>query len=165
MDLTFRGRYDLKIDTKGRLTVPSSLRELITRNEGGARSKREGTSLVVTNGLVNGRACLDVYTKPAWGSLEKRIMRLPPLDRNVQAFQRFYLAAGMQVELDGQGRILIPPAHRAHARFAEDIVAVGMGSKLELWDLKAWNEISKELSEQFEDVLANVAKLEGKSDD
>lgn len=152
MDLTFRGRFDLKLDPKGRVTMPTVLRENLKSKE----------RLVATNGLANGRPCIDIYTFKAWSALEKRIQRLPQLDRSVQAFQRFYLAGGLVTEMDSQGRLLLPQIHREHAQLTSDVVGVGMGEKLELWDHQLWIKTSEELTSKFEEVLAGVAHLEKK---
>src|SRR5690606_27228849 len=111
----FRGRHHIKIDPKGRLSFPSDLRAHLDTNR----------QVVVTNGLVDKKRCLDLYTQKAWRKLEGRIDRLPSLNKNVQAFNRFYLASGQSCELDRQARLLIPQVLRSYAGLTEDVVVVG----------------------------------------
>jgi MraZ protein len=80
----------------------------------------------------------------------------------VQAFQRFYLAGGLVTEMDAQGRILVPQVHREHAKLTTEVIGVGMGEKLELWDQQLWSKTATELTGNFDDILAGVALLEKK---
>lgn len=152
MTRLLRGRFDCKVDAKGRLSLPSSLRSQLTS---------KSNSLVVTNSLFKGRKCLDVYPEEEWKKLEKRISALPSLKTEVQAYQRFYLSAGQNIDIDGHHRVLIPQTLRKYAGLEEELVLVGMGSKIEIWSASQWLDLQEELASQFDDIQAAVAALEG----
>ena len=96
----FMGEYSHTIDTKGRLIVPSKFRESL------------GDSFVVTKGLDG---CLFVYDMTEWKSFEEKLKELPMSHRDTRKFARFFLAGASQVEVDKQGRILIPNVLREFA--------------------------------------------------
>ncbi|MEQ1875181.1 MAG: division/cell wall cluster transcriptional repressor MraZ [Bdellovibrionia bacterium] len=151
MAIQFRGRFETKMDPKGRLSLPSSFRQnLPSRSE----------PLVVTNGQFKGQRCLDVYSLTQWEALEARIQKLSPLKAEVQAFQRFYLAAGQVVEIDSQGRVITPQTLRQYAGLETELVLVGMGTKFEIWSAVTWNQLYSSLSQNFDDTLSAVASLE-----
>lgn len=141
----FRGRFEVKLDPKGRLSLPPSL--------------RLSESLVVTNHRLNGRNALHVFTLSAWEKLENRIARLSSLDASVQAFERFYLSGGHVVELDTQGRLLVPSSLRRFAQIETDAVLVGLGDKFEIWSGPLWETLFGEMTAGFDETLARVAAL------
>lgn len=145
-DPRFRGRFEVKLDPKGRLSLPPAL--------------RLSAQLVVTNHRLGGRNALHVYTLDAWQKLETRIQRLSPLDASVQAFERFYISGGQIVELDGQGRMLVPSGLRRFAQIDSDAVLVGLGDKLEVWSQSLWETLFGEMTADFDRTLASVAALE-----
>ncbi len=142
----FRGRFDVKIDPKGRLSLPPALR--LSRQ------------LVITNHRLTGRNALHVYTLSSWEKLENRIGRLPQLDANVQAFERFYVSGGQVVELDSQGRMLLPSGLRKFAQLESEAVLVGLGDKFEVWSQPLWETLFGEMIADFDQTLQKVASLE-----
>ena len=150
MAITFRGRFETKMDPKGRLSLPSSFRQNLPKGE----------PLVITNGQFKGSRCLDAYSFSQWEALEARIQKLSPLKAEVQAFQRFYLAGGQVVEIDNQGRIITPQILRQYAGTESEIVLVGMGSKFEIWSHASWSHLYNGLAQTFDETLSAVAQLE-----
>jgi MraZ protein len=148
METLFRGRFEIKTDEKGRLRIPTLLRT--SRDHG----------LVITNNLFQGQKCLDLYTLTGWEKLEKRISKLPSLKAEVQAFQRFYMSGAQTLEFDTQGRILIPPTLRKYAGLTNEIVLVGMGEKIEIWNETVWERLYEGLAENFEETQQRVAQLD-----
>lgn len=147
----FRGRFELKLDPKGRMALPPKYRGLF---------HSQNPELVVTNSRFRGHSCLDVYGLAEWEKLEKRISKMSSLRAEVQAFSRFYLSGGQPVEVDAQGRILVPQSLRKFAGLEADVVLVGLGSKFEIWSLGSWSSIYGELTDSFEETLNAVASLE-----
>jgi MraZ protein len=145
----FRGRFDVKLDPKGRLSLPPSLRISV--------------QLVVTNHRLGGRNALHVYTLQAWEKLEARIAKLSSLDASVQAFERFYLSGGQVVELDSQGRMLLPSGLRRFAQIENDAVLVGLGDKFEVWSQTLWETLFGEMTADFDQTMARVATLSSNS--
>lgn len=146
----FRGQFLAKIDAKSRLALPVAIRSVIS----------DSKKLVLTNSIYRNKKFLDLYTFEAWLELEEKIQKLPSLNANVQAFQRFYLSAGTVLEMDGQNRLLIPKQLKAFAGLDAELILVGMGSKLEIWDQASWEDLQVELSTNFEDIVANVSSLD-----
>jgi MraZ protein len=151
----FRGRFEIKIDPKGRMSLPASYRQILASTD-----SAQPLQLVVTNNRYRGRSCLHVYTLAEWEKLEARIAKLSSLKAEVQAFQRFYLSGGQTVEIDSQNRILVPQGLRKFAELEAPTVLVGMGSKFEIWSQPVWDSIYEDLTENFEETLNAVANLD-----
>ncbi len=143
----FRGRFEVKVDPKGRVSLPPGL--------------RISDRLVVTNHRLSGRSALHVYTFDQWEILENRIAQLSQLDVSVQAFIRFYISGGQVVELDAQGRLLLPSGLRKFSGIEGDAVLVGLGDKLEVWSTAMWETLFHEMTTDFDRIQADVAALAG----
>jgi len=112
----FQGASSLSLDAKGRLSVPTRHRAAL------------GAELTVTK---HPDGCLMVFPRPQWEQFRERIAQLP---MSAQWWKRIFLGNAMDVETDGTGRVLISPELRAAAGLARDVVLLGMGTHLELWD-------------------------------
>jgi MraZ protein len=150
----FRGRFEIKLDAKGRLSLPSAYRQILPE---------QNPQLIVTNSRFRGHSCLHVYTLASWEKLERKIAKLSSLKAEVQAFSRFYLSGGQLLEVDAQSRILIPQSLRRFAGLESQAVLVGLNEKFEVWSQNSWGSIYEQLTESFEDTLEAVASLEDSS--
>ena len=121
----FTGEHTKKMDTKGRTIVPAKFREEL------------GSSLMITRGLDG---CLFAYSMEAWEALEEKLGSLPFADKKVRDFNRFFLAGGHDLETDKLGRILVPSVLRKFAGLDKEVVWVGVGNRIEIWDVDKWNE-------------------------
>ena len=139
----FSGKYYYTVDPKGRVMIPSPFREIISTNY--------STKLYITNDLFD--KCLHVYPQEEWIKLEEKVRPLPKTLDEVKFFMRRVIASAQEVELDKQGRILVPAAHREDAGLNSDIVIVGQIDKIELWDRKEWDAVN-DLSKQDKKVVA-----------
>ena len=137
----FMGEYNHTIDAKGRLIIPSKFREVL------------GDEFVVTKGMDG---CLFVFDDPEWQAFEEKLHGLRMIDKEARQFTRFFLAGAASVEVDKQGRILIPAVLREFAGITKDAVLVGVGSRVEIWSKERWEgtvtyqdmeEISKHMIE------------------
>lgn len=155
MTKAFRGRFDCKVDQKGRFILPSSIRDSI------AKKKLE---FVVTNSLSDSKRCLDLYHISDWEKLEQKIALMPSLKKEVQIYQRFYLSGGQLVSADGQGRLNLPGGLRKFSGVKNEIVVVGMGRKLEIWDSQVWSQMQEQMVDNFENVLSVVSEFEQELD-
>lgn len=134
----FRGRYEHAIDAKGRTSVPSRFREVMTA-QGESR-------LVLTTGLDS---CLVAYPMAEWLAFEKRLSALPQFDADVVTLKRIYVSGAVECDVDKVGRLLIPAALRKHAGLQRDALWAGMGSYIELWAKESFEDLRKEvLSDQ-----------------
>ena len=142
----FRGISSLSIDPKGRLAMPAKYREDIMENAGG--------QIVIT--VDHTDKCLLVYPMDQWLKVEKTLMSLPNMNRRVRNMQRLILGHAAELELDAQGRILLPAPLREYASLDKKAVLVGQANKLELWDADSWDAARASwLQEAQDDAEAN----------
>lgn len=119
----FMGEYNHTLDAKGRLIIPSKFREVL------------GEEFVVTKGMDG---CLFVFAHPEWQAFEEKLRSLPMIDKEARQFTRFFLAGAANVEVDKQGRILLPAVLREFADIIKDAVLIGVGSRIEIWSKDRW---------------------------
>lgn len=124
----FRGVQHINMDAKGRLAMPARQREPLVSQSAG--------QVVVT--IDTQSACLVIYPLPEWERIEKDIQNLPALKPAVKRFQRLMLGYATDLELDGNGRLLLPQPLRDYAQLDKKLVLVGQGNKLELWSEAQW---------------------------
>src|SRR5207248_8323578 len=125
--VVFRGVTHLALDNKGRLAIPAKHRDSLATSGDG--------KLVLTADPTH---CLLLYPLSAWEPIQKRLMALSSFNDKIRALQRLLVGHADDVELDGAGRILIPPALRRYANLDKHVVLVGQGQKFELWDNTQW---------------------------
>ncbi len=125
----FRGANSITLDSKGRVSIPTRYRERLTELSGGA--------LVAT---VDRDYCLLLYPLPAWEEIERKLIRLPSLNRQARRLQRLMIGYASELEMDGQGRVLLPRELRDFAQLDRQAILIGQGNKFELWDQERWNE-------------------------
>jgi MraZ protein len=145
----FRGRYEMKLDPKGRLSLPSGYLQALDKSGG----------LVLTNSRYLGSPCLHAFRTNEWYDLEKKIDGLSALEPSVQAFNRFYLSAGQELELDTQNRLVVPQSLRKYAGLEGSLILVGMGDKFEIWDSETWSKVFSRLTDDFENLQVQVSQL------
>jgi MraZ protein len=124
----FRGVNQLSLDSKGRLAVPTRYREVLARHC--------GNQMVVT---VDRDNCLLLYPLPDWEEIERKLVKLPSFNKQARRLQRLLVGHATECELDGAGRILVPPPLREFAALSKDVVLIGQGNKFEIWDAQTWN--------------------------
>lgn len=117
------GTHFHSLDAKGRLTIPSKLRELMP----GGGTLTEGTE-----------ACLFFYPAEAWREQAARLMALDDFTPEARDAQRMQLATAAECEFDGQGRIIVPAHMRERAHITKDVAVVGVGNRIEIWDSEEW---------------------------
>jgi MraZ protein len=123
----FMGEYYHSIDPKGRLIIPTKFREAL------------GESFVITKGLDG---CLAIYPKKEWENFEGKLSDLPYTDKRARTFSRFFISGACDLELDKQGRILVPGPLREFAHLEKDVVLAGTLSRIEVWDKETWEKMS-----------------------
>lgn len=84
--------------------------------------------------------CLWLYPLLVWENIERILDSLPSLDKGSRRIQRLLIGHATECDMDGQGRILLPPALREVASLDKQIVLVGQGKKFEIWDETIWND-------------------------
>ncbi len=135
----YKGKYVHTIDAKGRLIVPSKFRDQL------------GDNFVVTKGADG---CLTVYDEAGWKAFEETLKEMPMNHREVRQLARFFLSGAADVEVDKQGRILIPQDLRDYAALDKDVVLTGMADKIEIW-----NKDRFEAESEDKDIADTLEKM------
>ena len=138
----FMGEYNHTIDAKGRLIVPSKFRETL------------GDTFVVTRGLDG---CLFVYDNEEWGIFEEKLKSLPITNKEARQFVRFFLAGAAEVEVDKQGRILVPNVLREFGELNKDVVLIGVASRIEIWSKERFEGMTA--YEDMDEIAEHMAEL------
>lgn len=124
----FRGINGINIDAKGRVVMPTRYRE---------RLQLDSKNAVVLT-IDTEERCLLLYPLPEWEQIEKKLAALPSFNPAARRIQRLLIGHATDVEIDSQGRILLPPLLREYAGLKKSAVLVGQGKKFELWDEAHW---------------------------
>jgi MraZ protein len=145
----FRGVHEYLVDDKGRVAIPARFREVLS----GLQDER----LVVTKFKRRGRPCLDVYPVSTWLRLEERISEEKvsskrQFGKKMDIFESWYVGAAQDVQIDGQGRMLIPPTLRDWAGIGREVILAGQTQKFRIWDKGTYLQVDREDEHQlFED--------------
>lgn len=137
----FMGEFQHSIDTKGRLIVPSKLRDKL------------GEKFIVTRGLDG---CLFGYPLSEWEKLETKLNEMPLAKKDARTFVRFFYSAATECEIDKQGRINIPNTLRAHADLTKNCVITGVANRIEIWDEGRWAAFSAVAEESFDEIAESM---------
>jgi MraZ protein len=137
----FIGQYNHNIDEKGRLQIPAKFRSVLT----------EGA--IVTRGLDG---CLFIYTKSQWQSLIERLSDLPLSQKDARQFSRLMLAGAMEIELDKQGRVVLPAYLRDFAKLKTNVVVAGLFNRIEVWDNKVWAEQQADVESHSDEIAEKL---------
>ncbi len=138
----FMGEYQHTIDPKGRVSVPAKFREAL------------GENFVVTKGLDK---CLFAYPKAEWKGLEQSLRQLSFTKSDSRAFARLLFSGAAEVEIDKQGRILLPGSLREHGELTKEVMIIGVGARVEIWSKDAWLNYNETTSAQYEEIAEKLA--------
>lgn len=137
----FTGEYEHSLDGKGRVIIPSRLREAL------------GERFLVTKGLDR---CIFVYPLSEWARLQQKLRKLKMTNPQSRAFKRIVFSGAMEVEADKQGRVLIPAKLREYAGIEKDVMIIGVGERVEIWNEEAWNEYYDEADSNYEELAEKL---------
>jgi len=126
----FRGINSVLLDTKGRIKLPARHRRLLPTDK--------AIEVVVT--IDTESPCLLLYPIQEWELIEEKLQALPSFNPAARRIQRLLIGHATDLELDTNGRILLPALLRDYAHIEKDIRVIGQGRKLELWSAKEWDE-------------------------
>ena len=133
----------LTLDGKGRVTVPARFRDALAALCAGQMTVTKHPS-----------RCLLLFPRPAWVSFRSQLMQMP---MNAEAWRRLFLGSAMDVDIDGGSRVLLSPELRQWAGLGKELMLVGMGSRMEIWDRERYlaNEEAT-LASAMPEGLANL---------
>lgn len=140
----FIGEHQHSIDPKKRLALPSKFR------------KELGKKVVVTRGLDK---CLFIYPIKVWQELAEKLGTLPMGESGTRSFVRVMLAGATDVDVDSQGRILIPDYLKEYAALDKNVTVAGLFNRLEIWDEKKWNSYSENAIKNTDEIAEQLGKL------
>jgi MraZ protein len=125
----FTGEYECKMDAKGRLTLPSKVKSKLP--------EVSGNQLILSLGL---EPCLVMYPLVEYRKIYSRIASMNEFNEEFRRLQRNFFRRIAEVELDGAGRLLIPKTMSKYARLEKELILVGMGNRMELWNAEVYEE-------------------------
>jgi len=140
----FIGEYQHSIDEKGRLAVPVKFRNELAQGA------------VVTRGLDSS---LFLFPKEEWDKLATKLANLPLGQADTRAFARLMLAGAMDVELDKQGRVILPEYLRQYAGLGKSVVVAGLYTRMEIWDAAKWADYKKATEADAEHIAERLGDL------
>ncbi len=139
------------MDEKGRVSLPSRFRDVL--------STQADSRLVLTTNVDPSGQCLVAYPLQEWQTFQERIATLPQFDESVIRLKRLHIAGATECTTDRQGRILIPPVLREYAGLKAQVLFAGLGSNIEIWDRKRWEEERTRAKESLGAINEALARL------
>lgn len=140
----FKGSHSVTIDAKGRIAIPASYRQSLIDDCGGR--------LVITR---HWDGCLLIYPGPEFQSFEQQLLSRGSLNPKVRDIQRFFIGNARDIDMDRQGRLLLPANLRAAAGLESKAVLSGIGNLFELWDEDTFNQRNVDTAQALADDAAN----------
>lgn len=140
----FIGEYQHSLDFKKRVALPAKFRSDFKKGA------------VITRGLDN---CLFVYPKSEWEKIADKLGSMPVGEKATRSFVRLMLAGAVDVNLDSQGRILIPEYLKEYSGIKKEITVAGLFNRLELWDSKLWEKYKKMAEKDQDKIAEELGKL------
>lgn len=138
------GEFNHSIDSKGRLIIPSKLRDSL------------GEHFVITKGMDG---CLFLYPENEWEAFEEKLRTLPLTNKKARDFKRFFLGSAVEGEIDKQGRVLLSSSLRTYANLEKEVVLAGVLDKVEIWSKEAWDARTTDIEENIEDIASDMEDL------
>lgn len=136
------GNYLAKLDLqKGRTSLPSKFRSIL------------GQKIIITLGFEN---TLMIIGLKSWEKVVGGIVNQPFIAGAARDTDRFLLGSAFEAELDSQGRFIIPPSLRQRTKLTEDIIFVGVGNRIEVWDKDAWEKHQEYLATNIETITQKL---------
>lgn len=138
------GEYQHNLDVKGRMAIPAKFRDKLS------------AGAIITRGIDN---CLFVFANTEWEILANKLVALPLAQANSRAFVRLMLSGASDVDLDSQGRILIPDYLRKYAGLKKETIVAGLYNRVEIWDEAAWNAYKIKTESSSEEIAEKLGEL------
>lgn len=138
------GEYKHNLDVKGRMAMPAKFRANLN------------TGAIITRGLDRS---LFVFGLKEWEILAQKLIGLPLSQASSRAFVRLMLAGASDVNLDVQGRILIPDYLREYAGLNKQVIVAGLYNRIEIWDAEKWREYKVKTESATEEIAEKLGEL------
>ncbi len=145
----FYGEYEHNIDRKGRLIIPSKLRQVF--------KEHYVEKFYITRGLDG---CLFLFTEDEWKTQEQKFKAMSFTKKEARKFNRMYFSGACELTCDKQGRILMPTYLKQFANIKRDVMIVGVSNRIEVWAKERWLEFYESNKETFEETAERLMELE-----
>jgi transcriptional regulator MraZ len=142
----FRGRFPHTMDGKGRLSIPAKYREVLA-----AQEERVLLLLELDN-------CITAIPEKEWQKFEAKLSERGPMRPEVREYLRTVYSSAIETEVDGAGRILVPPSFRETVGLARDVVIVGVMNRFEIWAKDRWEHFVRSKVGQREEIMDKLAE-------
>ncbi|WP_067141223.1 division/cell wall cluster transcriptional repressor MraZ [Oceanivirga salmonicida] len=138
----FVGEYSCKIDSKGRITMPSKFREQLTK------------PFTITKGFDNS---IQLFPENEWIIKTEELKKLKDTNSSHRIYKRFISGSAVDdLEFDAQGRIKLPQALIKHSQIEKDVVVIGNNEKIEIWSKEIWDKYVDDSNENIEDIVEGI---------
>ncbi len=144
----FYGEFQHSIDKKGRLILPSRLRDVCKENS--------VEKFFLTRGLDK---CIFMFSEEEWRAQEQKFKAMPFTKQESRNFNRMFFSGAVDIIPDRQGRFIIPDYLKSYANIRRDAVIVGVANRIEIWDKVTWAQFYTHSSESFEQIAENLLTL------
>lgn len=138
---TLKGEHAYALDEKGRVVIPPKFRPIL------------GDQVVAIRGF---ETCVGVYSPTEWLKVEEAVRRLPVKQQTVL---RYVLASAVDLEVDRQGRIMLPTHLRDHAKIRREVVVVGLSSRVEIWSRSLWKTYLEKVKKSVPKLAETIEEL------
>lgn len=138
------GEYTHTIDDKNRVSLPSKFRQEM------------GKKVIVTPGLDG---CLFVFAPKEWKVFSDKLGETSLGQADTRSFNRYMLGGAVEADVDSIGRILVPDFLRERADLKARVVMIGMKSRVEIWNDKAWSEYKKGVEKQADTLAERLGQV------
>jgi len=141
----FYGEYEHYIDRKGRLILPSKLRQVLKENY--------CEKLFITRGLDG---CLFLFAEDEWKQQEQKFKSMSFTKQESRKFNRLFFAGASEAACDKQGRLLIPTYLKQFAGIKKEVIVIGVSNRIEIWAKDKWREFYESNKDTFEETAEGL---------
>jgi len=143
--INFQGTYECKLDAKYRTVLPAKLKSCLPENE--------NTSIVVTRGQ---EPCLTIFSVSVWDEIYQRLAKLDRFSAEARMYRRTYLAGSFTIDLDSQGRFILPKLLSNYASLEENYVMVGIADCIEVWNPELYQQYQYSSPAEFSKMTEKI---------
>ena len=141
----FYGEYRHNFDEKGRIILPAKFREVCKEN-GIER-------FFLTRGLDK---CIFMFSEDEWRQQEQKFKNMPFTRQKSRSFNRMFFSMAVDIVTDKQGRFIIPQYLKKYSNVDKEIVFIGVSNRIEIWDVKSWDNFYADSDSSFEETAENI---------
>lgn len=138
------GEFHHNLDEKGRIIIPTKLREEL------------GENIIVTRGLED---CLFIYSEEEWSLIVSKLKTLPFTKKDARSFTRMFLSGAVKTQFDKQGRLKISSPLLEYASLLKECVIIGVNDRLEIWSKENWNSFVEINKKELSDLADHLFEI------